>query len=114
MTDRLVTRMHPFERTIFGEMSALATRLGAVNLGQGFPDTGGPLTVREAAERAIRDGLGDQYPPAHGLPELRAAIMEHQDRFYGLQVTDAGVAVTTGASEAQPPPSWLLSNQGRT
>ena len=100
MTDRLVTRMHPFERTIFGEMSALATRLGAVNLGQGFPDTGGPLTVRQAAERAIHDGLGDQYPPAHGLPELRAAIIEHQERFYGLQVTDAGVAVTTGASEA--------------
>lgn len=92
--------MHPFERTIFGEMSALATRLGAVNLGQGFPDTGGPLPVRATAERAIREGLGDQYPPAHGLPELRTAIVEHQQRFYGLPVADAGVVVTTGASEA--------------
>ncbi len=100
MTDRLVRRMHPFERTIFGEMSALATRLGAVNLGQGFPDTGGPLPVRATAERAIREGLGDQYPPAHGLPELRTAIVEHQQRFYGLPVADAGVVVTTGASEA--------------
>jgi N-succinyldiaminopimelate aminotransferase len=98
--DHLVARMRPYERTIFGEMSALATHLGAVNLGQGFPDTGGPVEVRDAAQLAIVQGLGDQYPPAHGLPELRAAIIEHQARFYGLTVTDAGVAVTTGASEA--------------
>ncbi len=98
--DYLVERMHPYERTIFGEMSALATHLGAVNLGQGFPDTGGPHEVREVALRAVRDGLGDQYPPAHGLPDLRAAIIEHQRRFYGLDIVDAGVVVTTGASEA--------------
>lgn len=93
--------MHPYQRTIFGEMSALATRLGAVNLGQGFPDTGGPSEVRRAAERAIAEGHGDQYPPAHGYPDLRAAISEHQQRFYGLHVDpDAGVVVTTGATEA--------------
>jgi N-succinyldiaminopimelate aminotransferase len=98
---RLVQRMHPYQRTIFGEMSALATRLGAVNLGQGFPDTGGPSEVRRAAERAIAEGHGDQYPPAHGYPDLRAAISEHQQRFYGLHVDpDAGVVVTTGATEA--------------
>jgi N-succinyldiaminopimelate aminotransferase len=93
--------MRPYERTIFGEMSALATRLGAVNLGQGFPDTGGPEQVREAALQAIRDGLGDQYPPAHGNPDLRAAIAGHQSRFYGLHPDpDTGVVVATGASEA--------------
>ncbi len=93
--------MHPYQRTIFGEMSALATRLGAVNLGQGFPDTGGPSEVRRAAERAIAEGHGDQYPPAHGYPDLRAAIIEHQQRFYCLDVDpDAGVVVTTGATEA--------------
>ena len=36
------TRLHPFGTTIFTEMSALATRTGAINLGQGFPDTDGP------------------------------------------------------------------------
>ena len=82
----LVARMRPYERTIFGEMSALATRLGAVNLGQGFPDTGGPDEVRRAAERAIAEGHGDQYPPAHGNPVLRAAVSEHQRRFYGIDV----------------------------
>ena len=97
----LVQRMRPYERTVFGEMSALATTLGAVNLGQGFPDTGGPRQVREAAERAIAEGHGDQYPPAHGYPDLRTAISEHQRRFYDMYVDPAkGVVVTTGASEA--------------
>lgn len=98
--DHLVARMRPYQRTIFGELSALASQLGAVNLGQGFPDTGGPVEVRDAAQLAIVQGLGDQYPPAHGLPDLRAAIIEHQARFYGLAITDSGVVVTTGASEA--------------
>ncbi|MEZ5184863.1 MAG: aminotransferase class I/II-fold pyridoxal phosphate-dependent enzyme [Candidatus Nanopelagicales bacterium] len=101
MSDPLVSRMRAYERSIFGELSAMATELHAVNLGQGFPDTGGPTQVREAALAAIGSGLGDQYPPAHGLPDLRAAISEHQARFYGLSVDSGlGVVVATGASEA--------------
>lgn len=89
------------QSTVFGEMSALAVATGSVNLGQGFPDTDGPQLVKDAAIRAIEDGRGNQYPPAHGLPQLRTAIAEHQQRFYGIEldpVTD--VVVTTGASEA--------------
>jgi N-succinyldiaminopimelate aminotransferase len=97
----LVTRMRPHARTIFGEMSALATSLGAINLGQGFPDEDGPDAVREAAVRAIREGHGNQYPPAHGVPELRQQIAGHQRRFYGLDVDwRTEVCVATGASEA--------------
>jgi N-succinyldiaminopimelate aminotransferase len=101
MTHRLVARMRPHRRSIFGEMSALAARLDAVNLGQGFPDTEGPALVRDAALAAIRDGRGAQYPPAHGLPELRSAICRHQSDWYGLH-WDPGtdVVVATGASEA--------------
>ncbi len=68
---RLTSRMQPYTGTIFGEMSALGTRLGAINLGQGFPDTDGPRALQDIAIAAIRDGHGNQYPPAHGLPELR-------------------------------------------
>lgn len=101
MTHPLVARMQPHRRSVFGEMSALATALGAVNLGQGFPDTDGPELVRDAALAAIRDGRGAQYPPAHGLPELRAAICDHQQAWYGLAWDPAtDVVVTTGASEA--------------
>ncbi|MBI1378882.1 MAG: pyridoxal phosphate-dependent aminotransferase [Frankiales bacterium] len=93
--------MREHAATVFGEMSALAVRTGSVNLGQGFPDTDGPESVKQAAIRAIEDGRGNQYPPAHGVPELRAAIAEHQRRFYGLEIDPAtDVVVTTGASEA--------------
>jgi N-succinyldiaminopimelate aminotransferase len=93
--------MRGHERSVFGDASALATKLGAINLGQGFPDTEGPALVRDAAVRAILSGRGAQYPPAHGLPELRRAVCEHQQRWYGLEWNpDTDVVVTTGASEA--------------
>ncbi|MFD8704488.1 pyridoxal phosphate-dependent aminotransferase [Kitasatospora sp. NPDC059648] len=87
--------------TIFAEMSALATATGSINLGQGFPDTDGPGEVREAAVRALREGHGNQYPPGPGIPELRTAIAEHQQRFHGLSYDpDTEVLVTAGATEA--------------
>jgi N-succinyldiaminopimelate aminotransferase len=86
--------------TIFAEMSALATRTGAINLGQGFPDTDGPSAVLEAAVAAIRAGA-NQYPPGRGVPALREAIAAHQRRFYRLDVDpDGAVLVTAGATEA--------------
>ncbi|GAA4677293.1 pyridoxal phosphate-dependent aminotransferase [Streptomyces chumphonensis] len=94
-------RLAEFGTTIFAEMSALAQRTGAINLGQGFPDTDGPEEIREAAVRALREGRGNQYPPGPGVPELRAAVSEHQRRFYGLDVDpDTEVLVTAGATEA--------------
>ncbi|WP_340559906.1 pyridoxal phosphate-dependent aminotransferase [Streptomyces sp. GSL17-111] len=94
-------RLAEFGTTIFAEMSALAQRTGAINLGQGFPDTDGPEEIREAAVRALREGRGNQYPPGPGVPELRTAVSEHQRRFYGLHVDpDTEVLVTAGATEA--------------
>jgi N-succinyldiaminopimelate aminotransferase len=85
--------------SIFGEMSALAIETGAINLGQGFPDTDGPPEVTAAAVQAIRDGF-NQYPPDRGIPELRQAVADHQRRFYDLDVSADEVMVSTGASEA--------------
>ncbi|MEV7433631.1 pyridoxal phosphate-dependent aminotransferase [Streptomyces griseoviridis] len=94
-------RLDGLETTIFAEMSALATATGAINLGQGFPDTDGPEEIREAAVRALREGKGNQYPPGPGIPELRAAISDHQQRFYDLSFDpDTEVLVTAGATEA--------------
>lgn len=86
--------------SIFAEMSMLAVRVGAVNLGQGFPDTDGPAELKEIAITAIAEGRGNQYPPPHGLPLLREAIAAHQQRFYGISLDPATeVVVGTGASE---------------
>ena len=96
----LVERMRPFTSTIFAEMSALANRTGAINLGQGFPDTDGPQSLLEDAVTAIRSGA-NQYPPGIGVAELRQAIARHQRRFYDLDPDpDTEVLVTAGATEA--------------
>ncbi len=98
--DPLAQRLHGLGTTIFAEMSALAVATGSVNLGQGFPDTDGPDEIAEAAIAAIRGGR-NQYPPNPGIPELRAAIAAHQQRFYGQAVDpDSEIVVTTGATEA--------------
>jgi len=100
MGNPLVDRMQGFGTTIFAEMSELALSTGAINLGQGFPDTDGPRVMLDAAIEAISSGR-NQYPPGIGVPELRSAIAEHQRRFYGLSVDpDREVLVTAGATEA--------------
>ena len=85
--------------TIFEEMSGLARTLGAVNLGQGFPDFGWPEAVLEKAAEAVRTG-SNQYPPMRGTPELREAVSEYYRRHQGLDVELDQVTITSGATEA--------------
>jgi N-succinyldiaminopimelate aminotransferase len=95
----LVARMAPYTSTIFAEMSALAVRTGAVNLGQGFPDTDGPESLLADVAANVVGGV-NQYPPGLGVLELRTAVAAHQKRFWGLDVDPDTVLVTTGATEA--------------
>lgn len=99
-TPALASRLRPFTSTIFAEITELARKTGAVNLGQGFPDTDGPARMLDIARQAIADGL-NQYPPGPGEPDLRKAIAEHRRDQYGLD-HDPGtdVLVTVGATEA--------------
>jgi N-succinyldiaminopimelate aminotransferase len=86
--------------TIFEEITALANHHGAINLGQGFPDTEGPAEIRQIAVDAIQNGA-NQYAPGSGTPILREAIAAHQERFYSLKIDPGSeVVVTTGATEA--------------
>ena len=50
-----VERLRPYSVNVFAAMSALAAEVGAVNLGQGFPDEDGPPAMLEAARQAISD-----------------------------------------------------------
>ena len=94
---RAAKRLDGLGTTIFTEMTALAVRTGAINLGQGFPDTDGPSAVIEGAVTALRGGE-NQYAPLPGVPALRDAIFEHQRSWYGLEPED--LLVTFGATEA--------------
>jgi N-succinyldiaminopimelate aminotransferase len=94
------SRLTPFATTVFAEMSALAARVGAVNLGQGFPDENGPPAMLEAARQAITDGV-NQYPPGLGIAPLREAIAADRQRKYGVSYDpEDEVLVTVGATEA--------------
>jgi aspartate/methionine/tyrosine aminotransferase len=98
--------------TIFTVMSALAQRHGAINLGQGFPDTEGPADLLAAAAAALHDGR-NQYPPLTGVPELRQAVATVNARFYGLTVDpDGEVVVTSGATEALTAAMMALLDPG--
>ena len=86
--------------TIFSVMSGLAKELGAINLGQGFPDAPGPLAIRQKAAEAVLNG-DNQYPPMPGLPALRQAVARHYGRRQGLALDWASeVTITSGATEA--------------
>ena len=98
--------------TIFTVMSALAVEHGAINLGQGFPDTDGPADILDAADAALRDGR-NQYPPMPGVPELRRAVASANARFYGIEAEPMReVVVTSGATEAITACLMALLNPG--
>src|SRR5258705_8247930 len=95
-----VSRLQPYAVTIFAEMSALAARTGAVNLGQGFPDEDGPPAMLNVAENAIAEGV-NQYPPGMGIAPLREAIAAQRKRHFGTEYDpDTEVLVTVGATDA--------------
>ncbi|MBB6120392.1 pyridoxal phosphate-dependent aminotransferase [Nocardiopsis algeriensis] len=98
MDEPLIERMRAYGETVFAEMTRLATETGAVNLGQGFPDTDGPASLLEAAARHIREGV-NQYPPGPGHPELRRAVSRYRARHYGTEYDpDTEVHATVGAT----------------
>jgi N-succinyldiaminopimelate aminotransferase len=95
-----VSRLQPYATTVFAEMSALAARVGAVNLGQGFPDEDGPPAMLKAAQDAIAEGV-NQYPPGIGVAALREAIAAQRNRHFGVDYDPENeVLVTVGATEA--------------
>ena len=100
MNDRLNPVFSERPQSIFPTMSRLATKHGAINLGQGFPDEDGPSEVLELAAREIIKGP-NQYAPVEGIAELRQAIAADNKRFYDLDIDpETQTLVTSGATEA--------------
>lgn len=98
--------------TIFEKMSGLARETGAINLGQGFPDSNGPADVLEAAQRALVE-QSNQYPPMAGLPVLRQAVADHYRRHQGIDLDwQSEVIVTSGATEALAAAIFALVTPG--
>ena len=85
--------------TIFTVVSRRAQELGALNLGQGFPDYDIDPRLTELVSEAMRAGH-NQYAPMEGLPVLRERIAAKLHRSYGVRVDpEREVTVTLGATE---------------
>jgi methionine transaminase len=85
--------------TIFSVMSRLAEDVGAINLGQGFPDFNCSPQLIDAVERHMRDGH-NQYAPMLGAYALREALARKIDLLYGRKYDPATeMCVTSGATE---------------
>lgn len=112
LEDAVAERFRPFGATIFAEMSALAAKHDAVNLGQGFPNFPAPTFIKDAAIEAIRDGRFDQYARMTGAPALSNAVSRrYRDR--GLEFDpDREITVTCGCTEAIPATILGLVNPG--
>ncbi len=97
---QIARSLAPFGETIFTEISRLAMKHQAVNLGQGFPNFDGPGFVKQAAIDAINAGHG-QYARMFGLPELNRAIADRFLNDTGMPIDpEREVTVTSGCTEA--------------
>lgn len=96
----VTSRLPHVGTTIFSTMSALAAEVGAVNLGQGFPDFDCDPTLVQAVTQAMVAGH-NQYPPMAGVPTLREAVAKKMHALYGLAYNaDTEVTITAGATQA--------------
>jgi methionine aminotransferase len=85
--------------TIFTVMSRRARELGALNLGQGFPDYDIDPRLAELTADAMRQGH-NQYAPMEGVPELRERIARKLAASYGGEFDPPSqITITLGATE---------------
>lgn len=99
-TPEIQSRLPQVGTTIFTVMSALAQELGAVNLGQGFPDFDCDPALLTQVTDAMREGL-NQYPPMAGVPQLRQRVSDKIEALYGRRYDAASeITITAGATQA--------------
>ena len=105
-------RVSTFTESVIRSMTRLATKHGAINLSQGYPDFDPPEELKQAAERSGRHGP-HQYAVTWGAPGFRAALARKQSRFMGRDIDpDAHIVVTCGSTEAMMAAMMTACNPG--
>lgn len=100
MIPNIISKLPDVGTTIFTVMSQLATELGAVNLGQGFPDFPMSAELTSLVDEAMKNGY-NQYTHMNGLPLLRQRLAEKAADLYGAAVDpDTQITVTPGGTYA--------------
>ena len=93
-TARRVNDMH----SKFGYFYLLANKPGVINLGVGEPGFDTPPHIIEAAYEAMKKGY-THYAPSQGIPQLRKAVADKENRMYGATLTEKDILITIGAKE---------------
>jgi aspartate aminotransferase len=98
------SRMARVKPSPTGAVLALAAELRAqgrdiISLGAGEPDFDTPQFIKDAAIRAIEDGV-TKYTPIDGTAELKAAIQRKFRRDNELEYSHSQILVTSGAKQA--------------
>jgi len=100
MTPQLISKQPKLGTTIFTVMSGLAAEVGAVNLGQGFPDFECDPQLTHAVTKAMQEGL-NQYPPMPGVLPLREAVSQKIENLYHHHYdAQTEITITAGATQA--------------
>ncbi len=106
------TRLNAFTESVIRGMSRLASRHGAINLAQGFPDFDPPEELLRALEKAARSPV-HQYAVTWGAPRFREALARKITRFSGVPVDpDRELVVTCGSTEAMMVAMMTACNPG--
>ncbi|HEV8614710.1 MAG TPA: pyridoxal phosphate-dependent aminotransferase [Methylomirabilota bacterium] len=98
---RRMAAIEPFLAVEVAERAQVLERDGAdiVHLEYGEPDFEAPAVIRDALDRAIKDGRM-RYTHSLGIPPLREAIAEHYTATYGVTISPEQILVTPGTSPA--------------
>ena len=108
----LAERTRIFTESVIREMTRLAMQHGAINLAQGYPDFPAPDEIKAAAIAAIQADH-NQYAITWGAKNLRDAISEKTQRFYGYTPDpERELTVTCGATEAMMATQLAVINPG--
>lgn len=86
--------------SIFSKMSGMANKYNAINLSQGFPNFETDQKLKDLVTKAMKDGY-NQYPPSHGVKELRDEIINKINNLYDHKYdADTEITLTAGATQA--------------
>ncbi|HLW97254.1 MAG TPA: aminotransferase class I/II-fold pyridoxal phosphate-dependent enzyme [Candidatus Acidoferrales bacterium] len=101
-----------FTESVIREMTRLATKHGAVNLAQGFPDFPAPAEIKMAAQQAIERDI-NQYAITWGAKSLRNAIAHKFARTQGVELDpEREITVCCGSTEAMMSAMMAIINPG--
>ena len=81
------------------QIAKMGKRIFYLNIGDPVAfDFDTPQHVKEALAKAVDEGA-NRYSPSEGLPELRQAISEKEQRINSVEISPENIIVTSGISE---------------